>query len=169
MASKTLFPLVLCLLGTIGCDQVSKQAAVRYLRDAPPSSYLGDTFRLSFMENTGAFLGFGADWPEPLRWLAFTALSTVFVAGAAWFLFARVARKHSALSASTLGLLLVVAGGIGNLIDRAARDGAVVDFMNLGIGSLRTGIFNVADVYIVVGGALWLWGERDKPEVPATG
>ena len=44
---------------------------------------------------------------------------------------------------------LVVAGGVGNLIDRIAA-GYVIDFMNLGIGSLRTGIFNVADVAISV-------------------
>jgi signal peptidase II len=42
-------------------------------------------------------------------------------------------------------------GGIGNLLDRVFYDGRVIDFMNLGIGRLRTGIFNVADVYITIG------------------
>jgi signal peptidase II len=166
---KTLLPLVLLLCGTVGCDQVSKQAALHWLSQAPASSYLGDTFRLSFMENTGAFLGFGADWPEPARWLALTLASSLFVAGASCLLFSRVWRNHSLWSPSLLGLALVVAGGIGNLIDRVARDGAVVDFMNLGIGPLRTGIFNVADVYIMLGAALWLLGERRAPEAKVPG
>jgi lipoprotein signal peptidase len=41
--------------------------------------------------------------------------------------------------------------------------------MNLGIGSLRTGIFNVADVYIMVGAALWLLGERPNLDARAPG
>jgi signal peptidase II len=156
-------PLGLLLFGTVGCDQVSKQAALRLLADAPPSSYLGDTFRLSLMENNGAFLGLGAHWPEPVRWFVFTLLSTLFVAGAAWLLLSRVRRSHTLWTSAVLGLALVVAGGIGNLIDRVARNGAVVDFMNVGVGSLRTGIFNVADVYIMLGAALWLLSEAKTP------
>jgi signal peptidase II len=52
------------------------------------------------------------------------------------------------------GLGLVFAGGASNLVDRISR-GSVIDFMNVGLGGLRTGIFNVADVAILVGvGAL---------------
>ncbi len=46
---------------------------------------------------------------------------------------------------------MFVAGGIGNLIDRMLLDGHVTDFMNLGIGSFRTGIFNIADVILMMG------------------
>jgi signal peptidase II len=45
----------------------------------------------------------------------------------------------------------VAAGGIGNLLDRLFNNGAVIDFIRLGIGPLRTGIFNMADVAIVTG------------------
>jgi signal peptidase II len=51
------------------------------------------------------------------------------------------------------GLALLIGGGVSNLVDRISR-GAVVDFLNLGIGSLRTGIFNVADMAIMSGIAL---------------
>lgn len=51
----------------------------------------------------------------------------------------------------TVAWSLVLAGGLGNLLDRLIYDGRVIDFMNLGIGSLRTGIFNVADVCITIG------------------
>jgi signal peptidase II len=53
-----------------------------------------------------------------------------------------------------MALTLIVAGGAANLLDRLAY-GAVVDFLNLGIGGrLRTGIFNVADLAIAAGAAV---------------
>lgn len=51
---------------------------------------------------------------------------------------------------AAVGLILFVAGGVSNWIDRVAI-GSVVDFLNIGIGSFRTGIFNVADVAIMTG------------------
>jgi signal peptidase II len=72
-----------------------------------------------------------------------------------------------------IGTGLVLAGGASNWVDRLVR-GSVVDFMNVGIGPLRTGIFNVADMAIMMGGAILLlsqirtghdartsWGESD--------
>jgi signal peptidase II len=52
-----------------------------------------------------------------------------------------------------VGACLFVAGGISNLADRVIR-GSVVDFMNVGVGPLRTGIFNVADLAIMAGALL---------------
>lgn len=52
---------------------------------------------------------------------------------------------------STVAWWLVLSGGAGNFEDRLLHHGRVIDFMNLGIGSLRTGIFNVADVCITIG------------------
>ena len=42
------------------------------------------------------------------------------------------------------------------MIDRLVHDGSVIDFLNLGLGPLRTGIFNIADVAIT-GGVVLLW------------
>jgi CheY-like chemotaxis protein len=64
----------------------------------------------------------------------------------------------------TLGALLLAAGGIGNLIDRVMREGAVIDFMNMGVGSLRTGIFNIADVQIMIGVALFAFWKAPRPD-----
>ena len=52
-----------------------------------------------------------------------------------------------------MGLVLFVAGGSSNWIDRVLH-GRVVDFLNLGVGPIRTGVFNVADVAIVAGAGL---------------
>ena len=49
-------------------------------------------------------------------------------------------------------LVLILAGGIGNLIDRVSHQGLVTDFINLGIGPIRTGVFNVADIAVTTGG-----------------
>ncbi len=48
-------------------------------------------------------------------------------------------------------IAFIFAGGVGNLIDRVWHDGLVIDFINLGIGPLRTGIFNVADLAVTCG------------------
>jgi signal peptidase II len=56
------------------------------------------------------------------------------------------------------GAALMWGGGASNLIDRAAR-GHVVDFLNIGVGSLRTGIFNVADVAVLLGALLIVFGD----------
>jgi signal peptidase II len=68
--------------------------------------------------------------------------------------FVLASRRMNAVS--IVGFSLVIAGGIGNLIDRIGNGGVVTDFMNLGIGRIRTGIFNVADVIIMIGVAVLL-------------
>jgi signal peptidase II len=55
---------------------------------------------------------------------------------------------------------LLVAGGLGNLVDRITRQGAVTDFLNIGVGQVRTGVFNVADLAIVLGVALLILSSR---------
>ena len=52
---------------------------------------------------------------------------------------------------SVVSLALILGGGISNLWDRLTNDGWVIDFMNLGIGMIRTGIFNFADLFIMLG------------------
>jgi len=61
---------------------------------------------------------------------------------------------------------LMVGGGAGNLFDRATS-GGVIDFMNVGIGGVRTGIFNVAAVAILAGLVLLLLARRGEPSAPA--
>lgn len=70
---------------------------------------------------------------------------------------------------SVISWSLVLSGGIGNLLDRLLHDGRVIDFMNVGIGSLRTGIFNVADVCIMIGISLVVLDVLQRPCVPVNG
>jgi len=143
---KTLLVLAV-LFSSIACDQVTKMAARSYLAGMPTQSFIGDMFRLEYSENTGAFLGLGSSLPSDVKFWIFTLIIGVGLIGVLVFLFTR----RNLNSAYVIGVSLIASGGIGNLIDRAFRNGAVTDFMNMGIGTLRTGIFNVADVAIMIG------------------
>jgi signal peptidase II len=61
-----------------------------------------------------------------------------------------IALRWTWSSPALVGLSLFVAGGASNLADRVAR-GSVIDFLNVGLGPLRTGIFNVADMAVLLG------------------
>ena len=139
--------VLLCLLlaGTAGCDRVTKHLAVTNLAGMPERSYLGDTIRLDYHENTGGFLSAGATWRPEVRAAVFQGANGVFLFGS---LALAVRFKWSRLGAA--GLLVFLAGGFSNLIDRITM-GSVIDFLNVGIGPIRTGIFNVADVAIMAG------------------
>ena len=140
--------LLIAITATIGCDRVTKHVAATMLSEAPSRSFLADTFRLEYTENDGAFLGLGADWPLAVR-------TAVFGVGSGLLLIGLVVLAMQARwpRPALLGVALFVAGGASNLVDRIAY-GTVIDFMNVGIGSLRTGIFNVADMAIMVGTAI---------------
>jgi signal peptidase II len=146
------------LLTTIGCDRVTKHLAVDHLRADVGRSYLGDVVRLEYAENSGAFLSAGSRLPDWARTLLFQICVPIALAALAF-----VAIKQRWTGMLLVGASLVFAGGVSNSIDRFARD-TVVDFMSLGIGPLRTGIFNVADVAVLLGTALLvLESARNRP------
>ena len=142
------FALIIAVVATIGCDRVTKHVAVTALADAPVRSFLGDTLRLEYAENPGAFLGLGDHWPREVR-------IAVFGIGNGLLLVALgvAARRARWSGPALLGVALFIAGGAANLLDRIAYD-VVIDFMNVGIGPVRTGIFNVADMAIMLGAAM---------------
>jgi len=131
----------------VGCDQATKLAAKQYLAPDSLFSFAGDLFRLQYAENTGAFLSLGSSLPDPWRHLVFTVLVGLFLGGLLVYLLL----SHSLPGNAVICLSFIFAGGISNLIDRIAYDGRVIDFLNVGIGPLRTGIFNVADMAITFG------------------
>jgi signal peptidase II len=152
------FVVMITLCCCVGCDQVSKSAARALLASGVTESLFADSLRLQLVENTGALLSLGESLPEHVRFTLFTAAAAVLLIGLVC----------AALFARRLGparfvpLALVAGGGISNLIDRLVFHGHVTDFLNLGIGSFRTGIFNLADMAIL-GGALLLILRRHAP------
>jgi signal peptidase II len=142
--------LLFAIGATIGCDRVTKHIAATALAEVPERSFLADTIRLEYSENTGAFLSLGANWPPAVR----TAVFSVGT-GVALIVLTVLAVRGRWQRTALLGVALFVAGGASNLLDRVAY-GMVIDFMNVGVGSLRTGIFNVADIAIMLGAGLLL-------------
>jgi signal peptidase II len=147
--------LLAAIAGCLALDQATKAVASASLTLGDRHSFLADTVRLELAHNSGAFLSLGASLPAGIRAHLFTWFVGLLVLGALWFAFR--GRTPARLAA---GAALVAAGGLGNLWDRLATGGWVVDFLNLGIGPLRTGIFNVADVALMAGVALVAWPER---------
>ena len=144
--------IVTALFLLVIADHVTKWVAINSLKETGEVYvFLGNLFRLQYAENTGAFLSLGAGLPDGLRRFIMTGVNALILGGLLCYLFA--AKKIPLFPACAL--TLIAGGGIGNLIDRIFRDGRVVDFMNMGITtgsfSLRTGIFNVADVAIMAG------------------
>lgn len=145
------------LVSFVGCDQVTKQIATETLQNEPSVSLLNNTVRLEYALNPGGFLSLGASLPSSVRTGFFIGMNVLLLGGVAVFLI-RSSRLHPV---AFLSLTCILAGGIGNLIDRVANQGLVIDFINLGVGSLRTGVFNVADIGVTCGAVtLMLFSHR---------
>jgi signal peptidase II len=156
--AAVLLLVVLC----VGCDQMTKDAARQYLAFEPPQSWFHDTVRVEYAENSGAFLSLGGGLSKELRIVLFQVFPALWLAALALYLLFTDSRSVLL----TVAWSLVLSGGVGNLLDRVLHDGRVIDFMNLGIGSLRTGIFNVADVCITAGVLLLVLHAFPRPRLP---
>jgi signal peptidase II len=128
------------------------------LAGMPGQSYLADTVRVAYAENTGGFLSLGASLPPVAR----TALFSV-ATGIAILMLVIIAVRRRTNGLARLGVTLFVAGGASNWIDRIVR-GSVVDFLNVGVGPVRTGIFNVADMAIMLGVGIFVLAEFQKEQ-----
>ncbi|MCI5055824.1 MAG: signal peptidase II [Flavobacteriales bacterium] len=130
----------------VGCDQISKEIARERISSYDEIEVLGDYFVLIKAENTGAFLSLGSNFSETTHKIVLIILPSLFLLFGLYFIL--TTKKLTMLP--TIAVSFMIGGGIGNIIDRIIT-GSVTDFMNMGIGSLRTGIFNFADVSIMVG------------------
>lgn len=150
---------ILILLSCAGCDRATKNIAREELVSSPPISLLNDFVRFEYVENSGALLGLGSNLPREGRFL----LLVIFAGASLLLALGYIASVHRLDLMPLIGLSLLAGGGVGNLIDRIFNNGAVTDFVRLGFGSLRTGVFNLADVAILAGVLmllLWSAGER---------
>jgi signal peptidase II len=159
--AKRLILVFAVLISCVGCDQATKSIAASTLPEMRTFSYIGDTLRLQLTYNRGAFLSFGYSLPDVWWHSIFTIGVGFFLTGAlAFALLSKPGRFPVVFAVS-----LFLAGGVGNFIDRVIHSGSVVDFINIGIGPLRTGIFNFADVSIMAGSLiLFLAALRRKKE-----
>jgi signal peptidase II len=151
---------LLVIVLVAGIDQLTKVAARQALEGRGTVPVVGRLLVLRYVENEGAFLSLGSRWPQSTRFLVFTVATGIATVALSVYLF--LARNLETLH--RIALACIVGGGVGNLIDRIAYRGRVIDFMNLGIGRLRTGIFNVADLAVMVGAVLLIVAPFRKEE-----
>lgn len=137
-----------CCVAFISCDRVTKDLAKEHLKDKATITYLNNTVRLQYVENTGAALGLGDDLPKVASFWLLSILPLVILLVVAIYTLKNMQQMGMM---KIFSIALVFSGGIGNIIDRILFDRHVTDFLNLGIGNIRTGIFNVADVCVTAG------------------
>lgn len=144
---------VAVFVACLAIDQWSKKIATDTIRDADTMSFLNDMLRIKYAENPGAFLGAGAALSATTRFWLLVVVNACFLMAVTVVML----RRPQMPRLQQVALVLLLAGGIGNLVDRVFHDGLVIDFLNVGIGGLRTGIFNVADMAIMAGFALLIF------------
>ena len=128
-------------------DQITKYLAVTYLTFAVPVAVMPH-FNLTLVYNYGAAFSFLADMGGWQRWF-FAVLAMAVSAGLLFWL----SKLKAKPTFEVLGLNLILAGAIGNLVDRVLF-GKVTDFLDFYYGAWHYATFNIADVAISVGAAM---------------
>jgi signal peptidase II len=155
-------------LGVLLLDALTKLLAEAYLLRTTGVSVAGEWFQLRLVYNQGA--AFGLHLGPYSRWIFLVlALGAVVLLSR----MSRVAVGGDHLRQLSLGL--VAGGAAGNLVDRIRSARGVVDFLDLGVGTLRWPTFNVADIAVSCGAValgISLWIEDHRParhEATSTG
>lgn len=143
--------IIILIVVNIALDQVTKVLARKHIEYNETIEVIGEYLIFTKVENTGAFLGMGADLSPTLRILGLLVLPSLVMIGLLVYLF----RTKDLTKTSLWGLSFIVGGGIGNIFDRIVY-GSVTDMLFLDFQFAHTGIFNVADMSVMVGTGLIL-------------
>lgn len=163
-------PLVAIVGVGTALDQVAKNWAVANLQGRGIVTLIGGLLELRYVRNPGAFFGLGGNLPADARRCVLSGVAAC-VAALLMRFYVRAAASPRARRLR-VGLALLLAGAVGNLIDRI-RHGEVVDFLHLRLGDVfHWATFNVADICIALGLGLlafeWPRTSTRAAHVPAT-
>ncbi|MFD0939819.1 signal peptidase II [Pedobacter boryungensis] len=147
----------------IGCDQVSKSIVRQKIDYDENISIIKNHFILTKVENTGAFLSAGNNLPEAVRIILLSILPVLVLGYGLFYLL----NKNNLSREMQIGLCFLIGGGIGNVYDRIVF-GSVTDFLHIDFGIFRTGIFNLADVSIMIGIAILFIQSLKKKTIKQT-
>lgn len=131
---------ILIITAFVFLDQFTKHLAVLYLKDQPNIIWIKGVMELEYLENRGAAFGI----LQNQQWL-FILLFFLFVTAVIIF-YCRMPMEKKYLPVQIISLFLI-AGGLGNLIDRI-RLGYVIDFFYFSL--INFPVFNMADIYVTV-------------------
>lgn len=144
--------IFLLIIANIAIDQISKAIARVEIIPGEIIRVINDTFILTNVENSGAFLGLGSDL-SPFLKLVLLLILPVLVLG---FVIYYILKNKDMDRMSLIAFCCIVGGGIANVYDRIVY-GSVTDFFHIDLGGVfRTGIFNVADMSVTFGMILLL-------------
>lgn len=141
-------------------DCTTKDLAEDHLLLHVPEPVLGETLRWTLAYNTGAATGIHVGQYSRIFFSVAAVVAVVVL-----FRLYRKAAPQAALMAGAIGL--VIAGALGNMIDRLRSSQGVVDFIDVGIGSWRFWTFNVADMGVFCGAILLAWQLSREPDQEA--
>lgn len=127
-------------------DRLAKVIAASFLAGKEPLILLKRLMIFTYVENTGAFLGLGEGWNIFVKYCALLIVPLLVCAVMIVYLALREQSLFRIIAGSC-----IIGGGAGNLVDRLFNHFSVVDFMNFGIGPVRTGILNAADISVTFG------------------
>ena len=156
---RTIIILVIIML-SVSCDQISKSVVRKHIQYNERIDALDDHLMLTKVENTGAFLGVGKEIPRPVFILLMVILPGIALGYAIYYLLF----KNNLSVLLIIGLSIIVGGGIGNIYDRIVH-GSVTDFLHIDFVIFRTGIFNLADVSVMIGTFLLLYNFYFKRKI----
>lgn len=128
-------------------DQLSKGLAELWLLHGQPYPIV-PFFNLTLLYNEGAAFSLLSEAGGWQRW--FFVIVTVIVCGILWSLLGKLKSEEPGAAMSATGMVLIMGGAVGNLVDRLFR-GAVVDFLDVYYRSYHWPTFNIADISITVG------------------
>ncbi|WP_121808850.1 signal peptidase II [Mucilaginibacter kameinonensis] len=143
--------IVLILVLSIALDRVTKIYIREHIHISDNIFVIKNFFTILHAENSGAFLSLGDSLQNPWKFILLSLLPLLALAFGVFY----VMLKPLIGKLTTIGIVLVIAGGAGNLYDRMLY-GSVTDFMHMNFGIFQTGVFNVADVSIMIGMGLIL-------------
>ncbi len=150
------------ILINVGCDQVSKSVARTHINDTERISVIGEYLVLMKTENKGAFLGFLSSMESSILKSIFLIVLPVAVL---FFILRMIIVNTDLDRFMIVGLCCIIGGGIGNLYDRILYR-SVTDFMHIDLGGIfKTGIFNMADVSVMLGTGLLIVSFIKRKEV----
>jgi len=145
------FVIVFVISMNIGCDQSTKYLAKKYLSPSNYIQVIDDYVVLHYAENKGGFLSLFSSLPYVVRVIVLSIIPSIFLVLITYYVLSN--KEMSLLYA--VALCSIIGGGLSNIADRFNND-YVIDFMNIGFGNIRSGIFNFADLSIMLGSFLVL-------------
>ena len=146
-----LYLIVIALL--VGLDQLIKVLVRMNLTSSSFIEIIPNFIHLTYQENQGISFSLLSDLPQAIRVPLLTGVSVIVIVGLIFYIYKT---RHDLTKAEKWGFTLILAGAVGNLIDRAFRQ-QVTDYMYFHFYDTSFFVNNLADDLISIGFVIMIW------------